>query len=208
VPVVSDDHDVPVRPLTSRSTSRRSRLTAAIVLSGLVAIVAVGLVGPQVVRTTRLASAALPAAGASPAPSRVVARAARPARLLCSPSPTPFDPGDFDLTGVWTGVDGGVYYIRQEGTAVWWSGLSEWAGPASDLGSRWATVGHGSIDALAITAEWANVPRGAGQASGTLVLEIQDNGQGNIQIVTRRQSGGFGNTLWLPASCRMLSAVP
>ena len=133
---------------------------------------------------------------------------ARPARLLCSPSPTPFDPADFDLTGEWTGVDGGVYDVRQIGSDVWWNGMSGWSGDLSQLGSEWTHVGQGTIEGLTITATWVDLPRGADRGEGTLVLAIQDNGQGNIQIVTREQTGGYRNTLWLPASCRTLSAVP
>ena len=72
------------------------------------------------------------------------------------------------------------------------------------LGADWTNVGRGTIDGLTIAADWADVPRGVQRGAGSLALEIQDNGQGNIQIVTRDQSGGFGNTLWLPATCRPL----
>ncbi len=29
-----------------------------------------------------------------------------------------------NLTGIWTGDDGAIYFIRQVGNAIWWAGLS------------------------------------------------------------------------------------
>lgn len=51
-----------------------------------------------------------------------------------------------NLTGIWTADDGGVYYVRQSGNAVWWVGFSSEAG-LSDFhrGLKFTNVFHGPI---------------------------------------------------------------
>ena len=202
---MNEPHDVPVEPLTTPASSRRARIAVGVVLTMLVAIVAIGVAGPQSTPTATDAPAPALVSPAS-APPTTAARetpVVRPGGIACLPAPTPFDPTDFDLTGLWTGVDGGLYELRQDDSTLWWQAMSDWDGSSGGMGMRWISWGHGTIDGLRITADWI-VPRGVDEASGTLKLEIQDNGQGNIQIITREQSGGFGNTLWLPATCRPL----
>ena len=201
---MSEPHQVPVRPLSTQASKRRSRIAVAAVVTTLVAIIAVGLAGTPATPAPSDAPAFVPPRSETPETTGSGTPAAAVARLSCLPEPTPFDPTAFDLTGVWTGVDGGVYYLSQLGSVVWWNGMSDWSGDAGGLGSEWANVGHGTLDGLTLDVAWADLPRGVELGSGTLVLEVQDNGQGNIQIVTRDQSGGFGNTLWLPATCRPL----
>ncbi|MFI5292900.1 MAG: hypothetical protein ACHQ02_08535 [Candidatus Limnocylindrales bacterium] len=170
--------------------------------AALVVVVAIGLAGPQAAPTATDALALVPPVSAPPT-AAARTPAVRSGGMACLPAPTPFDPTAFDLTGTWTGVDGGMYDLRQVGSTLWWQGVSDWDGGSGGIGVRWVSMGHGTIDGLRITAAWI-VLRGIDEGSGTLSLEIQDNGQGNIQIVTREQSGGFGNTLWLPATCRSL----
>ena len=201
---MSDSHDVPVRPVGERQTIRRSWVEVGVVALGLTSIVAFGLLGPRGVPTPTRGPAQVAVSSERPVATSRPTPAVRDARLACLPEPTPFDPAAFDLTGVWTGVDGGVYYLSQLGSVVWWNGMSDWSGDSGGLGAEWSTVGHGTLDGLTIALAWADLPRGIEHGSGTLDLEVQDNGQGNIQIVTRDQSGGFGNTLWLPAICRSL----
>ncbi len=121
--------------------------------------------------------------------------------VTCEPAPTPFKPTGFDLTGAWAGDDGGIYYLRQLGSVVWWNGMSGRDRSPLELGRDWTNVARGVINGLQIDVETSDVPRGGFLFNSTLVLKIQDDGAGNIQIVkTREVEGGFGNNVWTP--CR------
>jgi hypothetical protein len=153
---------------------------------------------------------ALAACGTSTSPSPSVQasataeQASLPADVLavvCALTPKPFDPTDIDLTGTWAGDDGGVYYLRQLGSIVWWNGMSDRDGSPLDLGRGWNNVGRGVINGLQIDVEWSDVPRSESAGYGTLSLNIQDDGTGNIQIVKVSETGlGFGNEIWTPCS--------
>lgn len=120
--------------------------------------------------------------------------------VACEPAPTPFKPTGFDLTGAWAGDDGGIYYLRQLGSVVWWNGMSGRDRSPLELGRDWTNVARGVINGLQIDVETSDVPRGGLLFNSTLVLKIQDDGAGNIQIVKTREVGGFGNNVWTP--CR------
>ena len=111
-----------------------------------------------------------------------------------------FDPTRIDLTGAWTGNDQGVYYIRQVGKTVWWSGMSGQTGTPDALGRDWNNVATGQIkDDLTIALDWADVPRGQILGGGTLVWKIQDDGTGNIKLTKVSETGsGFGGEVFTP----------
>jgi hypothetical protein len=70
-----------------------------------------------------------------------------------------------------------------------------------ELGRDWTNVARGVINGLQIDVETSDVPRGGFLFNSTLVLQVQDDGAGNIQIVkTREVQGEFGNSVWTP--CR------
>jgi hypothetical protein len=145
---------------------------------------------------------------ASPSPSVQASATAAPAgqapellAVVCEPAPTPFKPTGFDLTGAWAGDDGGIYYLRQLGSVVWWNGMSGRDGSPLNLGRDWNNVARGVITGFQIDVETADVARGGANFNSTLVLKIQGDAKGNIQIVkTREVEGGFGNSEWTP--CR------
>ena len=85
----------------------------------------------------------------------------------CTTTPIAFDPDSIDLTGAWAGDDGGIYYVRQLDSAIWWNGMSSRdEGPAL-LGRHWNNVCRGEIsEDLTIASEWADVPRGGIDGSG------------------------------------------
>ena len=113
----------------------------------------------------------------------------------------PFDPEQVDLTGPWTGDDGGIYYLRQLESVLWWSGMSGRDGPPEELGRGWNNVARGEIDGLKISVEYADVPRGGNLGSGTLTLTIQADETGNIQMVKDTESpAGFGSSVWTPCT--------
>jgi hypothetical protein len=165
----------------------------------------------SVARTSALIGAILllAACGTTTAPSASVHAsptaepATKPPDLLavvCASVPKPFDPSNINLTGAWAGNDEGIYYLRQLGSVVWWNGMSGRGASPLDLGRDWNNVGRGVINGLEIDVEWSDVPRGQFLNNGTLVLNIQDDGTGNIQIVTVGGEGGFGNEVWTPCA--------
>jgi hypothetical protein len=144
-------------------------------------------------------ASASPSRAASPSAASPSASAAVAAP--CTKISKAFDPKKVDLTGPWSGDDGGIYYLRQVGSVVWWNGMSGQAESPSGLGRDWNNVGRGVIKALKIDVEWADVPRGGILGDGTLSLTIKDDGSGNVQIVKDSETGsGFGNTIWTPCT--------
>jgi hypothetical protein len=120
--------------------------------------------------------------------------------VVCEPAPTPFKSTGFDLTGAWAGDDGGVYYLRQVESVVWWNGMSGREGSPLNLGRDWNNVARGVITGLKIDVEGSDVPRGGATNNGRLVLKIQGDAKGNIEIVRVIDEWGFGNSVWTP--CR------
>ncbi len=66
------------------------------------------------------------------------------------------------LTGTYTADDGGIYYVQQSGSVLWWAGLSLDSGSSADhqwhRGLSFTNVfcGNGNSDGT-ITGEWAEV---------------------------------------------------
>lgn len=118
--------------------------------------------------------------------------------VVCAIAPKPFDPSDIDLTGAWAGANGGILYLRQLGSVVWWNGMSEREGSPLHLGREWNNVGRGVIDGLHIVAEHADVPRGEALEHGTQISNIEDDGKGNIQLVELSVVEGYSDHVWTP----------
>jgi hypothetical protein len=89
------------------------------------------------------------------------------------------------MTGAWNCNDGGVYFIRQVGSQIWWYGQS------SDGGQTWSNVFQGTITGSKIVGNWADVPKGSIRGYGEMTLRISG---GKIQKI----SGGenFGGSVW------------
>jgi hypothetical protein len=166
---------------------------------------------PTVPRVSALLGAilALAACGTTASPSASVQASAtnepvsQPPELLavvCQPAPRAYDPSNLDLTGAWAGDDGGIYYLRQLGSVVWWNGMSGRDASPLDLGREWNNVGRGAISGLQIDVEWSDVPRSESLGDGNMILNIQDDGTGNIEIAMVSQEGDFGNRVWTPCA--------
>ena len=69
-----------------------------------------------------------------------------------------------------------------------------------ELGREWNNVARGVINGLQIDVDGSDVARGGNRNNGTLVLKIQADQKGNIQIVKVVDNWGFGNNVWTP--CR------
>ena len=170
-------------------------------LFGLLCASLVAMVGCGASTASPSAATTPPAASASattgatpppPTPNPTVAVAA-----VCTLTPLKFDPKTIDLTGAWAGDDGGIYYVRQRGTVVWWNGMSSRDGSPAGLGRDWNNVGRGEIKNLAIIADWVDVPRGGIDGYGTVGFKIGADSAGNIQLTKTSDEGtGRGDTLW------------
>ncbi|MFZ2470958.1 MAG: hypothetical protein WAW52_03345 [Methanothrix sp.] len=95
-------------------------------------------------------------------------------------------PALIDLTGVWNCDDGGIYYVRQLGTTVWWYGELDPNAP------NWSNVMRGAISGNMINADWSDVPKGSVMQNGNLVLQIASNNK----LVAISKTGGFGGSVW------------
>lgn len=138
--------------------------------------------------------AASQAATASPAPLPAVA-------AECREADRKFDASKVDLTGPWAGDDGGIYFLRQMDSVLWWNGMADRAGTPEHLGRAWNNVARGEIDGLSIAVSWADVPRGGILDGGAMKLKIEPDAAGNTRIVkVSEQRGDFGNTTWTPCT--------
>ena len=158
------------------------------------------------------ATTTVPASSTAGQPSKAAATSAKPSSAqAASPTPAvavrcdntakPFDANKVELTGPWAGDDGGIYYLRQLGSVLWWNGMSERAGGPALLGRGWNNVARGDIKALVIDVEWADVPRGGVLGNGTMQLKVEGDATGNVRIVKVSETGsGFGNNIWTPCS--------
>jgi hypothetical protein len=91
-----------------------------------------------------------------------------------------------NLTGQWSGSDGGTYFIRHVGNQLWWFGQS------SDNGATFSNVFNGTVLGNQVMGEWSDVPPGKSQNAGYISLQIID--ANHLQAVT--QTGGFGGSKW------------
>ncbi len=95
-------------------------------------------------------------------------------------------PSSIDLTGEWSCDDGGLYYLRQFGTTVWWYGEHDPNAP------DWSNVMRGTISGSTINADWTDVPKGSVMQFGNLKLQIVSNNK----IVAISKTGGFAGSTW------------
>ena len=164
-------------------TPRVNLMLVGLLYAGLVVLVGCGSSTPS-----PSAATTSPAASAS---STTVAAG------ICTATPIKFDPKVIDLTGAWAGDDGGIYYVRQLGSVVWWNGMSSRDGPPATLGRDFNNVGRGEIKDLTIIADWVDVPRGGIDGNGEVDFKIGADSAGNIQLTKTRDEGtGRGDTLW------------
>lgn len=163
------------------------RRTLAI-LGGALLVAACGTTAPS-------PTGAASSAGANPASSAPAPAVA----AVCDTTDKAFDATKFDLTGPWAGDDGGIYYLRQLDSFLWWSGMSGRAGSPERLGIEWSNVARGVIKGVSVDVDWADIPRGGIRDGGNITLSIEDDGTGNARIVkVSEQSGDFGNKTWTP----------
>jgi hypothetical protein len=92
-----------------------------------------------------------------------------------------------DLSGRWSGNDGGTYYLRQTGSHLLWFG------EATDAPPAWSNVFSGRIHGTRIKGNWADVPKGRTTGAGDLELVLEKNGN-ELRVVNK--TGGFAASRW------------
>jgi hypothetical protein len=107
-----------------------------------------------------------------------------------------------DLTGTWNGDDSGVYYVRQLGDQVWWLGMSGLGGPAVHRGNAWTNVYRGTLKGDTVTGTYADVPGGAIQDKGPVVMKLTRTSDGGISLVNVNPvlDTGFGGSMFTPCT--------
>jgi hypothetical protein len=107
-----------------------------------------------------------------------------------------------DLTGAWSGDDDGVYYIRQLGDVIWWTGMSGLGGPLALRGHDWTNVYLGKLSGLTITGSYADVPQGEALFDGPVTMQLTPTPDGGISLVrmTPDAETPFGGKVLLPCT--------
>jgi len=105
-----------------------------------------------------------------------------------------------DLSGTYTADDGGIYYVQQSNTTLWWTGMSLDSNLSADMqwhrGLSFTNVFKGTINSDGtITGEWSDVTRGAILQSGSLTIRVGSSG-GVTQFSKVSGTGGFGASSW------------
>ena len=123
-------------------------------------------------------------ASAAPSSSGGVSTTAADLSAIACATEDPADVGE--LTGVWAGNEGGVYYIRQVGDCLWWFGTELkdiQPGQAGQFG--FANVATGRVDGTRIEVEWADLPLGNILGGGGLSL-VYDEENDQLSITEQR----------------------
>jgi DNA-binding winged helix-turn-helix (wHTH) protein len=96
-------------------------------------------------------------------------QSAEPAELAPRPQPPSFAAVAIDLSGTWHADNGGVYAIKQSGSAVTWEAVS------GDNGATWTHTFNGVIQDNVINGRFFDRPPGRGRNAADLTLKIVDN---------------------------------
>ena len=94
-----------------------------------------------------------------------------------------------DLTGRYSGNDGGTYFLRQIDDRIYWYGEAR-------TGSRpaWANVFSGRLREGRISGRWADLPNGRMAGYGRLVLAVEQ--QGTV-LRALEKTGGLNGSRWV-----------
>ncbi len=92
-----------------------------------------------------------------------------------------------DLSGRWSGNDGGTYYLRQT------DGYVYWYGEAADAPPAWSNVFSGRIYGTRIKGNWVDVPKGRTTGAGNLELVLEKDGK-ELRVVNK--TGAFAASRW------------
>lgn len=188
----------------------RLRPRAADALVVLLVVVALASCGGDAASPTAPRASAL----ATPSPSAGSVSAATDLSAIGCATDDPADVGE--LTGAWTGNDGGVYYIRHVGECVWWFGTEvDEIEPGATGQPGFANVASGRMVGTQVDLEWADVPLGNILNGGGLTF-LYDEANDTLTLTEQRGGGQeFGGTVLIrieppasPAASPSPSASP
>lgn len=102
-----------------------------------------------------------------------------------------------DLSGAWSGNDNGLYYIKQIGSCVWWSGVSNFDGQYP--GQEWIMAFRGTITSseanAVINGDFVDV-KSSNPGSGTITIDVR-NDAGTVNLYRTAATGhAIGVTFW------------
>jgi hypothetical protein len=110
-----------------------------------------------------------------------------------------------DLSGTWSGNDGGLYHIKQVDSCVWWSGLSNFVEQGQYPGQEWVMVFRGTMNSDGvINGDFVDV-MSTNPGTGTMMIEArieQVEGVGSVVNLYRTGQTGheIGVTFWTRAT--------
>src|SRR5437588_12985196 len=87
------------------------------------------------------------------------------------PAPTTCSWPPPNLSVIWTGKDGAIYFLRQVAADVWWAGMSTQSGGLSGefwIGLGFSNVFHGMAAGREVEGSWADVPKGTILSAGII----------------------------------------
>ena len=95
--------------------------------------------------------------------------------------------GSGDLTGAWSGDDGGVYYIRQVGDCVWWFATTIEDLTSGLTGQRGlSNVASGRIQGTHVEVEYVDLPAGETPGGGGGLTLVYDAENDELAITEQR----------------------
>jgi hypothetical protein len=101
-------------------------------------------------------------------------------------------PTAVELTGVWEGDDGTIYYVRGlDDGSLTWAGLSN-SGFHRGIEHTNVFKGRVSADGKTVTGHWADVPRGVTFGAGSLSLSIEVQGTPPRIMLAKNTAGTTG----------------
>ena len=161
----------------------RLRRSAADALVVLLVVVAVAGCGGDAASPTAPRASAL----ATPSASADSVTVATDLSAIGCATDDPAEVGE--LTGAWTGNDGGVYYIRHVGECVWWFGTEvDDIEPGVTGQHGFANVASGRMVGTQLDLEWADVPLGNILNGGGLTFVYDE---ARDQLTLAEQRGGW-----------------
>jgi hypothetical protein len=167
-------------------------------LAGVLAVVGCG----QDIQPIGTDPATAPPSTATPSPSSAASPSGRASATdLSAIACATDDPeGVGELTGVWAGSEGGVYYIRHVGDCVWWFGTELDAIEPGRTGQPgFANVASGRVTGTHVEVEWVDLPIGNILGGGGLTFAyVAEDGQ----LVLTEQRGD-----WEPFGAKTLTRV-
>ena len=103
------------------------------------------------------------------------------------------DGSPYDLSGTWDGNDGGIYYIEQVDSCVWWSGMSNFAGQYP--GEDWIMTFKGHVvPEGVITGQFVDV-KSTNPGSGTMTIEIRPEEKDGEQVLNLHRVALTGHSV-------------